>query len=167
MDDNVGDGHFAAQADEYGMSGRYVGTGRTIGLAPFEFARFDIGLSVHHDGEVDDKLLYDALVDVVTWMAEREEASIEGKDVDAIPMPQESMGMVNGCRARYLTVAYGLTLQGNKKFESHRIDDAWKYQIDDGVDIVEAYETIGNEMGFRLDERRRKIRGDDSGGAGL
>jgi len=153
-------GHFAKQADTTGLEAAYVNTGRTVELAPYEFARMDISMKVHFSD--DEDAVYEAMIAVVTELARREEVAVAGRDVDPLPIPIDAVDLLNNeCVARSISVSYGLTLKGRKRFESHKIDISQTRQLDDGESIIPAFEKLGADVGAKIGERREKIQGGD------
>jgi len=127
LSEHVGDGHCAVQADVTGAEKIGVGSGRTIELAQYEFARVDIGLNVH----IKDKAKADSVREmcqaVVNEMLAREENEIAGGNRADKPLEWDSSAVF----ACSIYIGYGLTLKGEKRFESHRIDQSRLWQVDD------------------------------------
>jgi hypothetical protein len=158
-DTNVGDGKFAKQEDVTGYDSVYVSTGKTVELAPYEFARIDIGINVHYSKDKVASEIEDALNKIVSEIANKEEAHVLGRD-SGFSIPLSALDIVNRqCVGRYISIAYGLTLKGKKRYEINKLDNARKYQIDDGVSVLVAYDEIRDELGFKLDQRRKDLQG--------
>ncbi len=155
------DGKFAEQASTDGLERVSVKTGRTIELAAYEFARIDVTVAAHCDKANEEKV-YEALVSVVTEIARREEAEVTGRDTDPVPVGIDAVDLLNNvCVARSVSLAYGLTLKGAKRFESHRIDVGRTCQLDDGESIMPVIKQVGDEIGQRIGQHREKIQGGD------
>lgn len=154
---NVADGQFAKQAEVTGLESTYVSSGRTIELAPFEFARIDIGARAYHTLDKADAV-YDALIEIVEAVIKAEEQEIAGiKRAKLDPTIASVDVLNNACVARSVSISYGLTLKGAKKFESHKIDVSRVKQIDDGEDIVAMFESVGKQVADRISERRERV----------
>lgn len=150
-----GDEHFAAQADVTGAEKVSVSSGRTIELAPYEFARVDFGLNVHFKNKALADAAREACLAVVNEMLAREENMIAGGD-----RPDKALvwdfDAAFGCS---IYVAYGLTLKGQKRFESHRVDNSRLWQVDDATDFLAEIEKVSEWVVEGVKNKADEIKG--------
>jgi hypothetical protein len=138
-----------------------VSSGRTIELGPYEFARVDIGLNVYFKNKALADEAREMCKEIVNEMLAREEGMIAGSDrADKAVQWTFDDGF-----ARSVYVAYGLTLKGQKRFESHRIDQSRLWQVDDGADFIAEIEKVGAWVVEGVKAKADEIRGagDDTG----
>jgi hypothetical protein len=64
-------------------------------------------------------------------------------------------------------VMYGLTLKGEKKYESHRFDIGRYKQVEDGADILAEIASVGAEVEEKVNEQRDAIQGRRGASMGL
>lgn len=157
----TGDQHFAVQGDVVGAELVSVSSGRTIELAPYEFARVDIGLNAHFKNKALADEAREACKEIVAEMLAREEAMISGANRANKPVEWK----FDDGFARSIYVGYGLTLKGQKRFESHRIDQGRLWQVDDDADFIVEIEKVGEWVVEGVKGKADEIRGvDDSTG---
>lgn len=160
--DHEGTGEIAIQEQVVGLPYVEVTRGRTVELAPYEFARFDIGMRVYVPSGIDGDV-YGAVDEYVSQMVAFEIAGLSGKSAD-VSVSNESEELVAKCIGRSVTLSYGLTLKTDKKFESVRIDVGRSMYVSDGDSIVDAFHHVGDEVGRIIDDEQKKIRGNGSSG---
>jgi hypothetical protein len=155
-----GDGHVVSQRDVSSLDSVYVSQGITVELGPFEFARVDIGVRAYYEGGGEE--IWSALRTVISEVLAREEAALRGqpaKRVD-VTLDQEVFGVG-------VYVMYGLTLKGEKKYESHRFDIGRYKQVEDGADILAEIASVGAEVEEKVNEQRDAIQGRRGASMGL
>lgn len=170
-EEHLGDGHYARQ--EYGdeMDHFCISTGRTVSLAQFEFARFELEICGHFPKtlsreERDD--IDEALTFFVEELRDREEASLDSENErEVTEIPQKILEIVGACKKRHLMLAYGATLKGKSRSESHKFNKGWLHQIDDDADVLTVYHEMSEEMGERLNDWRKRINADENLDSGL
>lgn len=142
-----------------GVTEGYV-IGRTIGTGEFEFARFDIELEATAG---DRGLLIAWLRSVVKEIADREEAQIVGSERQPLEMA------LSGCEIwnRRLRISYGMTLQGKKRFESHRFDVQLRELIPADEGLEDAVQRFGEWLEVRVKEEIARVKGVADEGVGL
>jgi hypothetical protein len=151
----TGDQHYAVQADLAGADKLGVSSGRTIELAQYEFARVDFGINVHFKNKAKADELRTMCQEVVNEMLAREENMIAGGN-RANRKTEWNPKEVFGCS---IYVAYGLTLKGSKRFESHRMDISRLWQVDDDADFLAEIEKVSEWVVEGVKARADKIRG--------
>jgi len=149
------DGHVVRQRDVSGMDSVYVTQGITVELARFESARVDVGVRACF--ERNEEEVWRGLRLLVAELLAREEASLRGQERRRVDV--EFNHEVWGCG---VYVRYGLTLKGEKQYESHRFDISRYRQIEDGADILKAIQDLGAEVEHKVSEQRDAIQGDGS-----
>ena len=156
-----GDEHFAVQADVTGAEKVSVSAGRTIELAPYEFARVDFGLTVHFKDKGKADVAREVCQEIVNEILAREESMIAGSDRADKKI---DWGFEDGF-ARSIYVGYGLTLKGQKRFESHRIDQTRNWQVDDDADYIAEIDMVSSWVVEGVKAKADEIRGagDDTG----
>lgn len=151
-DDHKGDGLWGRQ-EIHGLDRAYAQAGRTISLGDFQFARFDVGIGAHYDERaVSEDDLFDELQAIVDEVCEQEEAEIRGT-----PREQATLEIGTKCTGIVLTISYGLTLKGEQRFESHRVDLSRSRFVNDGADINAEFVKLQEWVGDRIEAEREKI----------
>lgn len=160
--DHEGTGEIAIQEQVVGLSYVEVTRGRTVELAPYEFARFDVGMRVYVPSIVKEDV-YAAVDEYVSQMVAFESEGLAGRPYE-ISISDESASIVSKCVGRSVTLSYGLTLKTDKKFESARIDVGRSKYISDDGSVVDAYIQIGDVVGKIIDDEQKKIKGNGTAG---
>lgn len=151
-DEHRGDGRWGRQ-EIHGLDRAYAQAGRTISLGDFRFARFDVGIGAYYDErEVSVDELFGELQAIVDEVCEHEEAEIRGTSRE-----QAKLEIGTKCTGVVLTISYGLTLKGEQRFESHRIDISRSRFVDDGADLNAEFLRLQVWVGDRIDAEREKI----------
>lgn len=135
--------------------------GRTIGTGEFEFARFDVEMSAMSADR--DKLL-ERLRVAAKEIADREEAAIIGAERKTFTIDQlDSDDVWN----RALRISYGMTLQGKKRFESHRFDVQLREPLPADETLESAVHRFGEWLEARVEEEKIRVKGGDESNTGL
>lgn len=151
-----GTGEIAVQEQVVGLEYAEVTRGRTVELAPYEFARFDIGMRLYIPEGISYEDARLAATDYVTQMVNKELAELD-KEEYTLDIDGESYDVVSRCVGRSWTLSYGLTLKGAKRFESERVDIGRSRYLSDGEDALAAMEQLGNQVGSLVAEEEAAI----------
>lgn len=132
--------------------------GRTIELAPFEFCRIDISLSMSIIEGIDRLCAYDALDEWVNEFLKLEEHGVKGSKYEPL-VSDESYDIINKCICRRIYIGYGLTLKDpNNKMESHRIDILEEVPVSDGDSISDSFRVLSDELAKQLSNHHDRIK---------
>lgn len=132
---------------------------RTIELRQFEFCRITIGLDVSVPEGVDRDTVYEACAEFVHEHLKSEETAVG--DGNYTPnISSDSLALLDQCKARMITLHYGLTLKAKKQFESEQVDVLNWEPVSDGEDLSAFLSVLSDEAGKKLDEQHNRIKSD-------
>lgn len=145
--------HAADAADNCSAS-----AGLTISRGNYQFARIDVGLTFSFAPDtIAESDAFDIAHGIVDEILSREEAEI--REVARAAHPLAGFGPSEGITGRSIYLAYGLTLNGAAKFESHRIDIGRTKRVADDADLCAEFIALGEQLGERITLERARIEG--------
>ena len=153
-----GDGHFARSVDPRGLEAVSVSIGRTVELRQFEFARFDIGFELYAESGNAVERAYVAARAASMAYADYEAQKLRGGDPPEVELSKDVVDVLDACVARSISMSFGLTLQGARKYESHRADVGRTMRVDDDSSMVNAVRELQDDLADRIRREHRRIR---------
>ena len=139
---------------------------RTIELRRFEFCRISIGLDVSVPDELTREEVYEACIEFCLEHLQAEETAVDQGNYKP-QVSERTLEVLNKCKARMVSLHYGLTLKAAKEFESHQVDVLNWEPVSEGADLTAFFSQLSDEMAEKLDEQDKSIKSIGKKGTGL